>query len=61
MDRLGVKIYLEIFPFKANAKKGLAASNISTMINTWLTRFKHHACVAGLGIELEYWGKGQRF
>ncbi|MDF2191879.1 hypothetical protein [Paraflavitalea sp. CAU 1676] len=57
MDRLGVKIYLEIFPFKPNAKKGLAASNISTMINTWLTRFKHHACVAGLGIELEYWGK----
>ncbi len=57
MDRLGVKIFLEIFPFKANAKKGTAATDIPATMDTWLQKFKHHTCVAGMGIELEYWGK----
>lgn len=57
MDRLGVKIFLEIFPFKADGKKGIIATNIPASINTWLNKFKHHSCVAGLGIELEYFGK----
>lgn len=57
MDRLGVKIFLEIFPFKANVKKGIIATNIHAAIDTWLKKFKHHSCIAGLGIELEYFGK----
>lgn len=57
MDRLGVQVFLEIFPFKANAKKGITATDIPAQIDTWLNKFKHHSCVAGLGIELEYFGK----
>lgn len=57
MDRLGVQIFLEIFPFKANAKKGITATDIPAQIDTWLNKFKHHSCIAGLGIELEYFGK----
>ncbi|WP_315816113.1 hypothetical protein [Paraflavitalea speifideaquila] len=57
MDRLGVKIFLEIFPFKANARKGTTATDVPATMDTWLQKFKHHPCVAGLGIELEYWGK----
>ncbi|NII26562.1 hypothetical protein HB364_15850 [Pseudoflavitalea sp. X16] len=57
MDRLGVQVFLEIFPFKANAKKGTTATDIPAMIDTWLNKFKHHSCVAGLGVELEYFGK----
>lgn len=57
MDRLGVTVFLEVFPFKANKKKGITASDVPAMINTWLTRFKRHPCVVGLGIELEYFGK----
>ncbi|NML23871.1 hypothetical protein HHL16_23525 [Pseudoflavitalea sp. G-6-1-2] len=57
MDKLGVQIYLEIFPFKANAKKNIVATDITATIDTWLGKFKHHRCVVGMSIELEYFGK----
>lgn len=57
MDRLGVRIFLEIYPFKANAKKGITATDILAEMDTWLKKFRHHRCVVGMGIELEYYGK----
>lgn len=57
MDSLGVAVFLEVFPFKAHAGKGRAASDIPAMIDSWLGKFKHHPCVAGMGIDLEYFGK----
>ncbi|RPE09696.1 hypothetical protein EGT74_22240 [Chitinophaga lutea] len=57
MDQLGVTVFLEIFPFKANPKKGIGQTNVTAAIDEWLGKFKHHKCVAGMGIELEYFGK----
>lgn len=57
MDQLGVTIFLEIFPFKANAKKGREATDVTAAVNYWLKKFRKHPCVAGMGIELEYFGK----
>lgn len=57
MDRLGVRVYLEIFPFKANSKKGITATDIPAEMEIWLKKFKHHRCVVGMGIDLEYLGK----
>ncbi|RPD40729.1 hypothetical protein [Chitinophaga barathri] len=57
MDQLGVTVFLEIFPFKANPKKGTGATDVTGEIDRWLGKFKHHPCVGGMGIELEYFGK----
>ncbi|ASZ11220.1 hypothetical protein CK934_09710 [Chitinophaga sp. MD30] len=57
MDSLGVAVFLEIFPFKAHAGKGRVASDIPGMIDQWLGKFKHHPCIVGMGIDLEYLGK----
>lgn len=57
MDRLGVRVFLEIYPFKANTKKGITATDIPAEMELWLRKFRHHRCVVGMGIELEYFGK----
>jgi len=46
MDELGVEIFLEIYPRKTNDVPGA--------IDAWLTRFKPHRCIKGMGIDLEY-------
>ncbi len=57
MDQQGVAVFLEIFPYAADDKKGLPAVDASAEIGRWLTKFKHHKSIAGVGIELEYFGK----
>lgn len=57
MDRLGVRVFLEIFPFRANPKKGITATDIPAEMESWLKKFKHHRSVVGMSIELEYFGK----
>jgi hypothetical protein len=47
MDDLGVDIFLEIYPRKTNDVPGA--------IDVWLTKFKEHKCVKGLGVDLEYY------
>jgi len=49
MDQAGVTVFLEVFPFKGD--------NVAAMIDLWLGKFRHHRCIAGLGVELEYYGK----
>lgn len=51
MDKQGVTVFLEIFPFKD--KK----TDVLTEIDHWLGKFGHHKSVAGLGIDLEYYEK----
>ncbi|MEJ1239664.1 hypothetical protein WBG78_16125 [Chryseolinea sp. T2] len=57
MDEKGITIFLEIFPFRGDESKGLNATNVEAEIDRWLTKFKHHKCIAGVGVELEYFGK----
>jgi hypothetical protein len=45
MDQLGVQIYLEVWP---------SGADVLQLIDTWLTKMKHHRCVAGFGVDLEY-------
>jgi hypothetical protein len=47
MDDLGVDIFLEIYPRKTN--------HVVADIDQWLSRFKHHQAVKGLGVDLEYY------
>ncbi|RZM28740.1 MAG: hypothetical protein EOO88_07710 [Pedobacter sp.] len=49
MDKIGVQVFIELFPFKQQ--------DVLKDISQWLTKYKHHKCVAGVGIELEYFGK----
>nr|WP_295922417.1 hypothetical protein [uncultured Dyadobacter sp.] len=51
MDKLGVKVFLEIFPSKK------ANTDITREIDRWLGKFKHHSSIAGVGIDLEYYEK----
>src|SRR6185436_13980852 len=46
-----------VFPFKADLSKNLPAVDAAKEIDKWLNKFKHHKSVAGVGIELEYFGK----
>ena len=48
MDKLGVTIFLEIFPFK---------NSVTEAMDLWLGKFKHHTCIAGFGVDLEYYGR----
>ena len=57
MDEKGITIFLEIFPYKADSQKSLGATDVNAEIDSWLRKFKHHKCIAGVGIELEYFGK----
>jgi hypothetical protein len=57
MDKHNIRVFLEIFPFRANAKKNLPAVDAAAEIDKWLSKFKHHPSVTGVGIELEYFGK----
>ncbi|MGC3944434.1 MAG: hypothetical protein QM762_07940 [Chryseolinea sp.] len=57
MDEKGVAIFLEIFPFKADDSRGQKVTNVEAEIDRWLMKFKHHKCIAGVGVELEYFGK----
>jgi hypothetical protein len=47
MTELGVEVFLEIMPRKTN--------DVPAMLDEWLGRFKHHACVKGIGVDLEYY------
>lgn len=49
MDKMQVRIFIELFPFKNQ--------DVTGDIAIWLDKFKHHPSVAGVGIELEYFGK----
>jgi hypothetical protein len=57
LDQQQVTVFLEVFPFKANDKQGIPAVDAGTEIDKWLGKFKHHKSIAGVGIELEYFGK----
>ncbi|HTF17638.1 MAG TPA: hypothetical protein VK658_06175 [Chryseolinea sp.] len=57
MDEKGITIFLEIFPYKAAPEKALDGTDVNAEIDKWIKRFKHHKCIAGVGIELEYFGK----
>lgn len=57
MDQQNITVFLEIFPYPEDKKKGLPAVDASAEIDKWLTKFKHHKSIAGVGIELEYSGK----
>jgi hypothetical protein len=57
MDKNGIQVFLEIFPYGADAKKKLPAVDAVAEIDQWLGKFKHHKSIAGVGIELEYFGK----
>jgi hypothetical protein len=51
MDRLGVDIFLEIFPSKKSK------TDVPAAINFWLAKFKRHKSVKGLCVDLEYYNK----
>jgi hypothetical protein len=57
MDQHDIQVFLEIFPFAANPGKNLPGIDAAMEIDKWLGKFKHHKSVAGVGIELEYFGK----
>jgi hypothetical protein len=47
MNELGVDVFLELAPGK-NA-------NVPQLIDTWLTKLKHHPSVKGMGVDLEFY------
>jgi hypothetical protein len=49
-DKSGVDIFLEIYPRKAD-------TNVVETIDGWLAKLKHHPCVKGFGVDLEYFRK----
>ncbi|NBA86544.1 hypothetical protein GVN16_12270 [Emticicia sp. CRIBPO] len=51
MDKQGVRVFLEIFPFKEKN------TDVLKEIDHWLGKFRHHPSVAGFGIDLEYYRK----
>lgn len=57
MDQLGVVVFLEIFPFKANAAKGIEQTDVPGAIDEWMNKFKQHPCIVGFGVDLEYYDK----
>lgn len=57
MDQLGVIVFLEIFPFKADSSKGIKQTDVTASIDEWMNKLKQHSCIAGFGIDLEYYGK----
>jgi hypothetical protein len=51
MDKLGVDVFLELWPKKKDA------ATVAAEIDTWLGKFKGHKSVKGFGIDLEYYNK----
>jgi hypothetical protein len=49
MDELGVEVFLELMPVKTN--------DVARLIDQWLGRLKHHRCVKGLGVDLEFYNR----
>ena len=47
MDELGVDILLELAPNRD--------ADVPALMDTWLAKLKHHPCVKGLGIDLEFY------
>ena len=45
MDQLGVDVFLEVWP---------SGKDVPTLIDTHLSSYKHHKCIAGFGVDLEY-------
>ncbi|MCK5146734.1 hypothetical protein KAR48_08250 [bacterium] len=50
-DQAGIKVFLQVEP--ANA-------NITELINLVLNRYKHHSCVIGFGIDVEWHREAER-
>jgi ribosomal protein S21 len=44
---LGVDVFLELMPRRTN--------DVPALIDGALRRFKHHVCVKGLGVDLEFY------
>jgi hypothetical protein len=57
MDENGIKVFLEVFPFRADTAINLPAVDAATEIDKWLSKLGHHQSIAGVGVELEYFGK----
>jgi hypothetical protein len=47
MTGLGVDVFLEVMPRKTN--------DVPAALDQWLSKFKHHACVKGIGVDLEFY------
>ena len=45
LDARGVQIYIEVWP---------SGKDVNQLIDTYLAKFKHHSCVAGFSVDLEY-------
>ena len=45
MDLLGVEVFLEVWP---------SGKDVNALIDTYLTKYKHHPSVVGFGVDLEY-------
>ena len=45
MDLLGVDVFLEVWP---------GGKDVLILIDTYLARYKHHPCIAGFGVDLEF-------
>jgi hypothetical protein len=46
LDGIGVQVYLEVRP---------GSADVSALIDTYMTKFKKHACIKGFGVDLEFW------
>jgi hypothetical protein len=47
MDALGVVVFLELSPNRGD--------DVPALIDAWLAKLKHHPCVKGLGVDLEFY------
>lgn len=46
LDGIGVEVYLEVRP---------GTTDVSSLIDTYVGKFKNHACIKGFGVDLEFW------
>lgn len=44
-DEVGIKVFLQVEP---------ASADVATLIDLILSRYKHHACVIGFGVDVEW-------
>jgi hypothetical protein len=47
LDQLGVTVFLELAPQRGD--------DVPALIDAWLAKLKHHLCVKGLGVDLEFY------
>jgi hypothetical protein len=45
MDLMGVDVFLEVWP---------SGKDVNELIDTFLSKYKHHSCIAGFGVDLEF-------